>query len=78
MNVRASRAQTRAPVQGRWSLAAPLFLPAPDPVSRRRTLAELLLERYGILTRELVLAEGIQGGFAALHSGPRNPKEFMR
>jgi ATP-dependent Lhr-like helicase len=65
--VRASRAQTRAPVQGRWSLAAPLFLPTPDPVSRRRTLAELLLERYGILTRELVLAEGIQGGFAALY-----------
>jgi ATP-dependent Lhr-like helicase len=65
--VRASRAQTRAPVQGRWSLVAPLFLPTPDPVSRRRTLAELLLERYGILTRELVLAEGIQGGFAALY-----------
>ena len=65
--VRASRAQTRAPVQGRWSLAAPLFQPASDPVARRRTLAELLLERYGILTRELVLAEGIQGGFAALY-----------
>jgi ATP-dependent Lhr-like helicase len=66
-SVRASRAQTRAPVQGRWSLAAPLFEPAPDPVARRRTLAELLLERYGILTRELVLAEGIAGGFAALY-----------
>ena len=54
-------------MQGRWSLAAPLFQPAPDPVARRRTLAELLLERYGILTRELVLAEGVQGGFAALY-----------
>ncbi len=65
--VRASRAQTRAPVQGRWSLVAPLFTPAADPVARRRTLAELLLERYGILTRELVLAEGVTGGFAALY-----------
>jgi ATP-dependent Lhr-like helicase len=65
--VRASRAQTRAPVQGRWSLVAPLFAPAADPVARRRTLAELLLERYGILTRELVLAEGVAGGFAALY-----------
>ncbi len=65
--VRASRAQTRAPVQGRWSLVAPLFTPAADPVARRRTLAELLLERYGILTRELVLAEGVAGGFAALY-----------
>jgi ATP-dependent Lhr-like helicase len=65
--VRSSRAQTRAPVQGRWSLVAPLFEPAADPVARRRTLAELLLERYGILTRELVLAEGVAGGFAALY-----------
>ncbi len=65
--LRASRAQTRAGVQGRWSLVAPLFEPAADPVARRRTLAELLLERYGILTRELVLAEGVTGGFAALY-----------
>ncbi len=64
---RSSRAQTRAPVQGRWSLTAPLFAAVVDPVTRRRTLAELLLERYGILTRELVLAEGIPGGFAALY-----------
>ncbi len=65
--LRASRGYTRAPVQGRWSLAAGLFEPAPDPMARRRTMAELLLERHGILTRELVLAEGIPGGFAALY-----------
>jgi len=34
---------------------------------RLRALAELLLERHGILTRELVLAEGVPGGFAALY-----------
>ena len=34
---------------------------------RRRALAELLLERYGIVTREQVLAEGIKGGFAMLY-----------
>jgi ATP-dependent Lhr-like helicase len=54
---------------GRWSLTAPLFAGelAADPGAHRRALAELLLERHGILTRELVLAEGIPGGFAALY-----------
>ena len=59
----------RAEVQGRWSLTAPLFAAAPsDPSARRRALAELLLERYGLLTRELVLAEGIPGGFSGIYS----------
>ncbi|MEA2265526.1 MAG: ATP-dependent helicase Lhr and Lhr-like helicase, partial [Solirubrobacteraceae bacterium] len=61
---RASRPGSGAQVQGRWSLTAPLFPPPADPRVRRRTQAELLLERYGILTRELVLAEGVTGGFA--------------
>lgn len=53
---------------GRWSLTAPLFAPGDaDPAARRRTLAELLLERYGVLTRELVRSEGVAGGFAALY-----------
>jgi ATP-dependent helicase Lhr and Lhr-like helicase len=52
---------------GRWSLAAPVFRDAPDPTEHRRALAELLLERYGIVTREQVLAERVEGGFAALY-----------
>ena len=75
--LRASRAQTRAPVQGRWSLCAPLFAAQADPLAHRRTLAELLLERYGILTREQVRAEGVPGGSRAsaapsLHSRGRS------
>ena len=54
-------------VQGRWSLTAPLFADAPAHGPRMRALAEVLLERYGIVTRETVLAEGIPGGFAALY-----------
>ena len=38
-----------------------------DPTARRRAQAELLLERYGIVTREQVLAEGIPGGFSSLY-----------
>jgi ATP-dependent Lhr-like helicase len=56
-----------AQVQGRWSLTEALFRDAGDPVARRRAIAELLLERYGILTRETVRAEGVPGGFAALY-----------
>jgi ATP-dependent helicase Lhr and Lhr-like helicase len=57
-----------AQVQGRWSLTEPLLRSEVDPVARRRALGELLLERYGILTREQVLAEGIPGGFSAVYS----------
>ncbi len=62
------RAGAAAQVQGRWSLTAPLFREAVDPPARRRAVGELLLERYGILTREQVLAEGIPGGFSAIYS----------
>ncbi|HET6549914.1 MAG TPA: DEAD/DEAH box helicase, partial [Solirubrobacter sp.] len=55
-------------VQGRWSLTGALFRAGDDdPSARRRTQAELLLERYGIVTREQVLAEGIPGGFSSLY-----------
>ncbi|HEY3351933.1 MAG TPA: DEAD/DEAH box helicase, partial [Polyangia bacterium] len=51
--------------EGRWSL-----LPAPaqpvGPTARALALAEQLLERHGVLTREAVAAEGSPGGFAAL------------
>ncbi|MBA2505482.1 MAG: hypothetical protein H0V29_05995 [Thermoleophilaceae bacterium] len=32
-----------------------------------RALAEIMLERYGIVTRETVLAEGIPGGFSSIY-----------
>ena len=49
-------------------MTAPLFADgAADPAGRRRAQAELLLERYGIVTREHVLAEGIPGGFSSLY-----------
>jgi ATP-dependent helicase Lhr and Lhr-like helicase len=54
-------------VQGRWSLTGPLFANAPAHGPRMRAIAEILLERYGIVTRETVLAEGIPGGFASLY-----------
>src|SRR6201999_777235 len=65
---RSSGAQSQ--VQGRGSRPEPVFggeADAARAAERRRTVAELLLERYGIVTREQVLAEGIKGGFAMLY-----------
>jgi ATP-dependent Lhr-like helicase len=61
------RAGAAAQVQGRWSLTAPLLRDSVDPAARRRALSELLLERYGVLTREQVLAEGVPGGFSGIY-----------
>jgi ATP-dependent Lhr-like helicase len=63
----ARRSGAGATVQGRWSLTGTIFRAEPDPGLRRRTRAELLLERYGIVTREHVLAEGVAGGFSLLY-----------
>ena len=62
------RVRGTPPLQGRWSLAEEVFrAAAADPDARRRAWAELLLERHGVLTRELVRAEGYPGGFSALY-----------
>jgi ATP-dependent helicase Lhr and Lhr-like helicase len=52
---------------GRWSLVAPLLIPSPTPTEAMHALALQLLERHGVLTREAVLAEGVEGGFAAVY-----------
>jgi ATP-dependent Lhr-like helicase len=59
-----TRAHRPTATQGRWSLAAELFAGGePD----RRALAELLLERHGVVTRDAVRAEGIPGGYSAVY-----------
>lgn len=49
---------------GRWSA-----LPAPelDPTIHARGTAELLLDRYGVVTRGSVMAENIIGGFGLMY-----------
>ncbi|HEU4449166.1 MAG TPA: hypothetical protein VFR63_04165, partial [Gaiellaceae bacterium] len=62
---RFSRARSDAitATQGRWSSTAGLFPGDPEP----RALAELLLERQGIVTRDGVRAEGVPGGYAPVY-----------
>jgi ATP-dependent helicase Lhr and Lhr-like helicase len=52
---------------GRWSLVAPLLEPRPTATEAAHATALQLLERHGVLTREAVLAEGVEGGFAAVY-----------
>ncbi len=63
---RFARARANAPTatQGRWSPTERLFAGPPE----RRALAELLLERQGIVTRDGVRAEGIAGGYGAVYA----------
>jgi len=63
---RFSRRRVHGPTAtaGRWSRTDRLFGGAPD----RRALAELLLERQGIVTRDGVRAEGIPGGYGAVYA----------
>jgi ATP-dependent Lhr-like helicase len=66
------RASASHAVQGRWSLTSELFESALPTGPRLRAQAELMLERYGIVTRETVLAEGIPGGFSTLYGEMSN------
>lgn len=53
--------------QGRWSLVAPLLEPVPHPTEAAHAQALQLVERYGVVTREAVLAEGLAGGFTTVY-----------
>jgi ATP-dependent Lhr-like helicase len=50
--------------EGRWSL---LPTARAGETERRAALAAVLLERYGVVTREVVEAEGIAGGFSVVY-----------
>jgi ATP-dependent Lhr-like helicase len=49
---------------GRWTALPPAET---DPTVRAVTSAELLLDRYGVLTRGSVVSEDVPGGFAAVY-----------
>ena len=53
---------------GRWSLVPEA---EPDPTVRSYAAAEVLLDRYGVVTRGSVVAEGVPGGFAGCLPRPR-------
>jgi ATP-dependent helicase Lhr and Lhr-like helicase len=66
-----ARYRTRRPAPpwaaGRWSLVPQNERGGPTPTERLAALAEQLLARSGIVTRDTVAGEGVAGGFAALY-----------
>ncbi len=61
---------------GRWSLVEPVE--AVTPTERLHAQALALLERHGVLTREAVAAEGLEGGFAGVYPVLRALEEAGR
>src|SRR5204863_527721 len=50
---------------GRWSLVGDLLRPQLSTTEHLHAVAGVLLQRYGVLTREAALGESISGGIAA-------------
>ena len=66
---RAFRSRRMAPptAEGRWSLMTERMGANVSVTESATALAQQLLARYGVLTREVAAAEGIVGGFSAVY-----------
>ncbi len=66
---RSFRSRRVAPptAEGRWSLIAARLGAAITPTESATALAQQLLARYGVLTREVAAAENVSGGFGAVY-----------
>ena len=63
-----SRRQAKLPgSEGRWSLLMPHGGEQPTATERQTSVATQLLERYGVVTREMVASEGVAGGFSGIY-----------
>src|SRR5690606_23088863 len=63
-----SRRRGRLPgSEGRWALLRSRNAAIPNPTQRVAALAQQLVERHGILTRDQLAREQIEGGFSAVY-----------
>jgi ATP-dependent Lhr-like helicase len=53
--------------EGRWSLRSARWGEMPSDTDRRAALARSLLDRYGVVTREVAHAESLEGGFSSVY-----------
>ena len=64
---RSRRAEKSPGAEGRWSLLVTPGTESPSGTEKQASLAAQLIERYGVLTREMVAAEGVVGSFSGLY-----------
>ena len=69
---------TQPRASGRWSLVSDMIGEGAPPTEKLHAEAGALLQRYGVLTREGVVAEGWPGGFASLYPVLRAMEESGR
>ncbi len=60
---------------GRWWCVSDLFDPQLSPTERAVAQTRVLLERYGIVSREAALAEDLPGGFSSVYKVLRQMEE---
>ena len=75
---RAGRSALPAPAVGRWSLVSALLSASPTPTERAHARALLLLERYGIVSRDAASVDGLPGGFTSIYPVYRAMEESGR
>lgn len=63
---------------GRWSRVADLLDPALGPTERALARAAVLLERYGVVSREAAVAEELPGGFGPIYQVLKGMEEAGR
>jgi ATP-dependent Lhr-like helicase len=70
--------KSRALAGGRWSLVGELLDRGRGETERAVARAETLLERYGVVAREAVAAEAVEGGFRPIYTVMKAMEEAGR
>lgn len=64
---RSRRTSLQPGTEGRWSLLSESVRERLSPTEQQAARATQLIERYGIVTREMVHSEGLAGGFSGIY-----------
>lgn len=64
---RSRRMAVQPGTEGRWSLLSEAVRGAVSSTEQQMSIATQLIERYGVVTREMVHSEGLEGGFSRIY-----------